>query len=260
MLTSKQIDEFDQLGLVRLPGAVPSRAADAMCDRVWQALHRKHQIERNDPDTWRRKRFGGTHHLPKTETFPEVGSPQIRAALDDLLGADNWEPPKTWGALLVAFPESRDRWEVPHQAWHLDYPAIRPREKPFAVRVFTCLAKLEAGGGGTLFLTGSHRLAQELVEKRGAESLRSREVSKGLTDESPWVRSLRSRDERVDRARFMQAGAEIDGIPIQVVEMTGEPGDVVLAHPMIVHSASTNCRSVPRIVVAGIVHTAGWEG
>ncbi|CAA7258767.1 unnamed protein product [Cyclocybe aegerita] len=34
----------------------------------------------------------------------------------------------------------------------------------------------------------------------------------------------------------------------QFVEMTGEPGDVVLMHPLMLHSASKNCLRIPRVI------------
>jgi hypothetical protein len=112
MLTPEQMSEFDELGIVRLKGAVSTSAVEAMRDRVWKALEHKHRIRRDDPSTWKGKRIAGTHDLPKWESFPEIASPQICAALDDLLGARNWQPPARWGSLLVCFPAA-GTWEVP---------------------------------------------------------------------------------------------------------------------------------------------------
>src|SRR6202035_4828695 len=100
--------------------------------------------------------------------------------LDDLLGRGNWRRPERWGSLLVTFPPSRDRWDVPHQSWHLDFPASRSMVGLFAVRIFTCLATLRPGGAGTLFVAGSHRLVWDLLQKDGIEQLRSADARKGL--------------------------------------------------------------------------------
>ncbi len=41
----------------------------------------------------------------------------------------------------------------------------------------------------------------------------------------------------------------MSGIPVQAVEFTGDPGDVIFMHPWIIHTASPNRSSRPRIVI-----------
>ena len=38
----------------------------------------------------------------------------------------------------------------------------------------------------------------------------------------------------------------IDGVPIDVVELTGAPGDVVITHLHVFHTASPNTSDTPR--------------
>jgi hypothetical protein len=156
MLTIGQRDEFERQGIVRLPGAIARAYAEAMCNRVWQALGKRYGLRRESPATWKEQYLLGTHCLPKSENFPEIGSPPIRSALDDLFGSGNWKPPERWGSLLVTFPNSHDQWTVPYQAWHLDYPASSELKELSIVRIFVCLAKLEPCSGGTVFVAGSH--------------------------------------------------------------------------------------------------------
>ena len=65
-----------------------------------------------------------------------------------------------------------------------------------------------------------------------------------------WLAELAGKTpDRGDRIRrFMEEGAVIDGVPVRVVEMTGEPGDAVLWHPALYHGRSHNCSSVPRFM------------
>ena len=153
MLTDLQRDEFDRNGMVRMPGAVGKAAADEMLATVWDALRDRYHLHRGAPDTWPQPenglqqiggahRYLGTHHIPKSVTFEQVGNAAVRAAVDDLLGRGNWSPPERWGSLLVTFPESTERWEVPYSNWHLDFPASQSASGPAGVRIFTCLAKL----------------------------------------------------------------------------------------------------------------------
>jgi hypothetical protein len=262
MLSAKQRDEFERLGIARLPGAIARADADAMCDRVWQALGKRYGVLRDSPPTWKRQYLLGTHHLPKSENFDEVGSPAIRAALDDLFGSGNWQPRGArWGSLLVTFPNSRERWTVPHQAWHLDYPASRSEGNALLiVRIFVCLAKLEPCSGGTVFVAGSHRLVQNLVSKDGVAQMRSADARAAMVRTCPWIRSLCTFDERVDRIEvFMRSGTVVDGVGMRVVEMTGEPGDVLLTHPLLLHAGSKNTAAVPRIALSSTVHRAGFN-
>ena len=258
MLTPQQREEFDRLGIVRVPGAIASRDAATMCDRVWETLGRRFKIRRDDPDTWGARRVAGFHDLPKSENFEQIGSPAVREALDNLLGEGNWQRPERWGSLLVTFPESTAPWNLPHKSWHLDFPAPARVQGLFAVRLFVCLAKLRPAGGGTLFLAGSHRLVQDLADKEAGEKLRSAEAREGLIRNHPWVKGLCSFDQKVDRVQqFMKDGAEIGDVNVRVIEMTGEAGDVFMTHPLMLHAGSMNCAQSPRLVLSSTVYRAG---
>jgi hypothetical protein len=258
MLTPQQREDFDRLGIVRVPGAIASRDAANMCDRLWETLARRFKIRRDDPGTWGARRVAGFHDLPKSENFEQIGSPVVREALDNLLGEGNWQRPERWGSLLVTFPESTTRWDVPHKSWHLDFPAPARVQGLFAVRLFVCLAKLRPAGGGTLFLAGSHRLVQDLADKEAGEKLRSAEAREGLIRNHPWVKGLCSFDQKVDRVQqFVKEGAVINDVNVRVIEMTGDAGDVFMTHPLMLHAGSRNCAQSPRLVLSSTVYRAG---
>jgi Phytanoyl-CoA dioxygenase (PhyH) len=271
MLTAQQRNEFDRYGFVRMPGAIAKSAAEEMLRTVWSCLRDRYHIHRGVQDTWPEPqsrgdggvqqiggahRFLGTHHLPKSVTFEQVGNAVVCGAVDDLLGSGNWQRPERWGSLLVTFPESKDRWEVPCSNWHLDFPASLSPSGLAGMRILTCLAGLPAGGGGTVFVAGSHRLVQNVA--REGEHLRSAEARMRLIRTYPWVKALCSRDEKADRVQhFMSEGTLIDGVEVRVVEMIGEPGDVILVHPMMLHAPAMNCSSVPRFVLSATAFRAG---
>ena len=259
MLTPQQLEEFNRRGIVHVPGAIPRADAEAMCACVWDNLSRRYPFRRDTPKTWTAKRVMGLHALDKTVTFEQVGSPAVCQMLDALLGRANWQQPERWGSLLVAFPDSSERWDVPNYAWHLDFPASGSVEGLFVVRLFTCLAPLQHGGGGTVVVAGSHLLVEKLARAK-AQRLRSADVRKALIHTYPWVKALCSRDESDDRVdRFMNQGTTVDGVELSVVEMTGEPGDVYLVHPLILHAPATNCTAAPRIVLSSFVYRNGVQ-
>lgn len=258
MLTPEQLEEFDRLGVLRVPGLIARADADAMCARVWKALEHEFGVRRHDPRTWSAQRITGMHMLGKSEKFAEIGSPAVGAILDQLLGRGNWQAPDRWASLLVTFPESRERWELPYQTWHLDYPVAPQMRGLFAVRIFTVAAPLGTQGGGTLMAAGSHRLFQGIAAREGSRRLQSADAKKLLIREYPWFKALCSKDGKLDRVRrFMSAPSQVDGIDVRVVEMTGDPGDAYLMHPWMLHNLSPNCLQVPRIVLNTTVYRSG---
>ena len=258
MLTAEQLDEFHRCGILRIPGAVPSRDAEAMCDSVWAMLDRRYHIRPDDPETWKAQRVMGTRDIPASMTCEQVASPAVRSIFDDLLGADAWDTPEHWGSLLVSFPDTHEPWQLPHQSWHLDAPVVRSLPGLYGLRMFTCLAQLAPQGGATLAVAGSARLAQGLAAARGMARIRSADVRKNLIQRYRWMKELCSSDEAVDRSeRFMNNTTKLEDVEVRVVEITGEPGDVILMHPLTLHAASPNCARAPRMALSTTVYQRG---
>ena len=270
MLTNEQLEEFHERGVVRMPGAVAQSAVEEMLRNVWKCLRERYHIHRGAPDTWPElddrgvhqvigvQRFTGSHHLPKSEKFAAVCNAVVCGALDQILGANRWQRPERWGSLLVAFPESRDVWDVPASGWHLDLPATHRSSGLMAARIFTCLATIAHGAGGTLVVAGSPRLVQSLV--RTGERIPSAEARKRMIRAFPWIAALCSRDEKENRVqRFMRESTLPGGIRVRVVELAGEAGDVFLVHPMMLHAGSKNCSTAPRMALSATVFGSGVE-
>jgi hypothetical protein len=117
---------------------------------------------------------------------------------------------------------------------------------------------LEPHGGATLAVAGSPRLALALAQARGLAKMRSADVRKGLIERYAWIRELWSDDSSGDRvARFMNTATQLDDVDVRVIEMTGEPGDVYLVHPLMVHAGSPNCLATPRMVLSSTVYQRG---
>jgi len=260
MLTPEQREEFDRFGIARLPGAVAQEVVRQMCDSVWDTVERRAEVRRNDPQTWKAQRMIGLKDLPESLNFHRIATPAVCEALDSLFCTRKWERTERRFSMLVAFPESTERWDVPSQGWHLDYPVVRGLEGTYAVRIFVSLAKLGHGGGGTLFIAGSHRLMQRILanktaDNKTAEKIRSADARRAMIRSSPWAKALFSLDGKTDRVRrFINGSTTIDKQEVRVVEMTGEPGDVFLTHPALLHSPSTNCSGEPRMVLSGSVY------
>ncbi|HLK24368.1 MAG TPA: phytanoyl-CoA dioxygenase family protein [Caulobacteraceae bacterium] len=163
---------------------------------------------------------------------------------------------------LLAFPGPPGRtWNVPRRAWHLD--GVEGKAWPDYLRIFAMLAPLEARGGGTAFVTGSHRLAREIIadmyrRSAGSADVRSASVIRQMRRECAWIHGLYDEspaEERIER--FEKVGGEHRGVSMRVDEMIGQTGDVILWHPDLLHATARNCRAQPRLALNLTVFATG---
>ncbi|THD57997.1 phytanoyl-CoA dioxygenase family protein [Phenylobacterium sp.] len=260
-LSPDQRRRFDEHGLVRLDGLIARDTAEAMADRLWRELARKHDIRRGDPASWRKERPAQFGAFQKTGAFNAMATPELRAVVDSLIGADAWTDPGGWGLPLVAFPTKVGPWVLPHKIWHLDLTP-EPRHPGLMVgRVFVLLAPIRPQGGATLVATGSHRVVEALAARRGGR-MSSLEVRQALVRDHAWFADLMSPpSEGEDRiARFMGLPTLANGVPLQVEEITGEPGDVFLMHPHALHGLSDNVLETPRLALTQTIYPKAWAG
>ena len=242
---------------MRLPRAFDADAAAAMREVVWEALAAK-GVRRDDPATWTSERPEHLQHLKAHPAFRAVGSERLLATIDALLEGQAYRAPRNWGAFLLAFPTQRP-WEVPRAGWHCDANYLSTLSPPQGVRIHTLMGDVEPRCGGTLIVSGSHRLVHQWFEAHPQRQVRGADARTALRDH-PYVRDLHEvSDPKVRIARFMESVEQVDGVPLQVVENTGAAGDVILLHPLVLHVAAPNAGKAPRFLLSGGVDTdAMW--
>ena len=145
-------------------------------------------------------------------------------------------------------PSKSPTWELPSDGWHWDGS---PSE--CGLLIFSFYSCVETGGGGTLLLSGSHRLIARFYESLSPIDLGQphRAHRRMFCASQPWLRTLtgRTREPGLDRTTtFMEGTSDVGGIPCRVVELTGEPGDAVFCNLGMLHSAAPNCSDTPRIM------------
>lgn len=260
VLTPEQIRTYEEDGVAHLPGAVARADAERMADALWSELGRKHAILRGHPDTWPTGRVFRIQAIAKAGAFDAMASPLIRAAIDHVLGVDGWDEPSHWGGTLATFPSKDKSWSVPHQSWHLDTRAQARVRHVRLARVFVLLADLLRRGGGTLFVAGSHRLIGRLADASPSGGLRSADAREALKSVYPWFAALSSKPDEEDRIqRLMNEEAKMGGVQVRVGEMTGKAGDAFLMHPYMLHAASDNVRSAPRLMLTHWAFGRNWD-
>ena len=239
VFTADRAEAYARDGVVRLRGAIPIQDIETMVAALRRRLAARPQR------TARPSKLSS-----RTGEFDAMASPAVRAVLDILLS--QWEEPAHWGLPLVSFHTGEKAWDVPREHWHIDLGA-RPGNLRLA-RLFAFLAPSRPGGGGTGYVAGSHRLIEALFAEAGGP-LPSAQARQRLEARSPWFAALTSRRDDAERVqRFMEAGSELDGVQLRVGEMLGEPGDVILMHPLMLHAPTPNVLAAPRMMLTQFVY------
>jgi ectoine hydroxylase-related dioxygenase (phytanoyl-CoA dioxygenase family) len=115
--------------------------------------------------------------------------------------------------------------------------------------------RLRPRGGGTLVVTGSHRLTTPAGPRADNAPVRSAEVKAHLRTLHPWLRGLWNTGGDTGRIhRCLVAGAVVDGVQVRVEELTGEPGDAVIMHPRLLHAMAPNSLDTPRMMLLQFLH------
>ncbi|MBO9669100.1 MAG: phytanoyl-CoA dioxygenase family protein [Sphingobium sp.] len=248
---------FREHGWMRVPQAFGAEAAAAMRDAVWAVLAET-GIERDRPETWTVERPAHLQRLKADPVFQAVGSRTLLAAIDAVLEGRAYDVPKNWGGFFIAFP-TETRWAIPASGWHIDANYVSPLWPAGGVKTFALLDDVALRGGGTLMVSGSHRLVHRWFAKNPPlPGVRSVDMRKRLLSH-PYIGALHEAGDRDARiARFMDREEEHDGVALRVVETTGAAGDVILAHPLLMHVAAPNNTARPRFLLSGGVTLDDW--
>ncbi len=249
-LTSADIRRFERDGYLVVRHAFSRADGLAMERRWWRELEDAHGIRRDDRTSWRQI-VGDLKAVKRDPSQARILTERVRGVFDDLLGKAAWSPPRDWGRPLVTFPEP-GAWDVPARRWHWDNPCGLHLDQPRALFVVSFIGSVAPRGGGTLILSGSPGLL--IQQERLASADQRGGLGAGAWERfhrsHPWLMALSGlAPSPADRiAAFMDGETIVDGVPLRVVELTGEPGDMVFCHPVIVHCVAPNRGKRPRFM------------
>jgi hypothetical protein len=257
MLSVRQRDEFDDLGLFRISGAFSGDDAAAMRAVAWREMDRKYGIREDERATWTVERPSGLKNTKRHRAFDAIGNEVLTAAFDELISEGEWARPRTWGQVMVTFPNASQPWVVPHGLWHVDFRYDASTTGPlFGLKVFAFFGDVAPRSGGTLVISRSHRVVSRFVDSL-PQSVRAdfRTMRLRFMDHQPWLRALATPEYDTDRtARFMDQDGDVDGIAVRIVELTGAAGDVVITHPWALHHVASNAGRYPRLMRAQSIY------
>jgi Phytanoyl-CoA dioxygenase (PhyH) len=248
---------FDQSGVVRLDGAFSADEAAAMRDAVWGYAERKAGLRAGDRSTWPEGWSGVSWKgLRRSQVFaPLTNNPAVTAALDAVFGIGGWDPPKLGAQILFTLPQSGP-WVLP-DGWHMDCGFEQPTWPVFAVKLFAFFGEVGPAGGGTMLLPGTHRLVDRYRRRIPPGTGGGKQHWRPFMKHDPWLAQLLDGARRPDLGRrLVGQSQEVDGVPVEVVELTGRPGDVVIAHLHVFHTASPNTAEHPRQMLGKAIAAA----
>lgn len=248
-LSAEQLAHFVELGYVRVPAALAPAFVKRMQTAIWGQLKAQCGVVKEDPSTWHKECIINKDSIDRVAGV-EIG-PRLVGAVNQLLGEGKWRSLKTLGGLLMTMPAAASQpWERALE-WHFDN---EPRDYLASVTelmLFTFYSSVGPRGGGTLVLAGSPRLvAQYITTTAATGTTDGLPLIDGLAQWHPWLAEMLRCGEPgfPATATLMETPVDVHGIPVRIVELTGEPGDAVLCHPSMLHAVSANCSPLPRIM------------
>lgn len=214
-LDTAQVDAFVEDGFTILRGCFSRNTAR----QVREALGRRVRLDFDDPATWSQTSLRLEEQLDEPP-FIDALTPRFCAAVDQLAGTGRWLLRREIGWWPITFPGfHRDT-----HGWHIegDYPhhVWSPEQ---AILPLFCFSTIEPAGGGTLLAKRSHHM-----------------VADALWDAHPAGRTNR---------QLLPAIREyLEDRRCDTVEVVATEGDVVLAHPLLLHSPNANRSHRPRVM------------
>jgi hypothetical protein len=269
-LTPEQRDEFDRRGLLHLPGLLSADTVRAAHERIVRQLARGGITQAGGwrladgskpqwPDRGVKtpKAIGNRH----AEIEALLEEPALLAAVDALLDGRPFDRSIFKRPSLLFTLPNAETWIMP-DGWHTDSARLASRRRP-GVQLFGLLDRLEPGGGATLVVAGSHRLLND------GQFYKNRQIN-GLLRREPFFRALFSARPAAatDNPAGLPRGA-VGDVPLEVVELTGSPGDAWITDLRVLHSGAPNASARPRMmatyrfwpsdVVAETAEAYGWR-
>ena len=256
MLSQEEKESFVKWGFVKIDALIPNEVVDPIREAVLDRL-RRHGFWGEEgweapADAEAEKKLRNTikEISRSSKSLRPILTERVLSYARNLVSGDEVEmsPPIT--QFLFTAPRSyvmnhdgrwNGKWEVPRSIWHLDIPRSRSIGPP-GPEMFTFLNKVEPEGGGTLILAGSHRLLNDV------DYLSSKGVKRKLKRHA-YFRELTGKGDG-DRSRFLEEIGDIDNVPVKVVELTGDPGDVYFVDLRLLHSLGANTSDQPRMMIA----------
>lgn len=236
--------ELETRGIIRFDGLISKTDAIAARDLIYEAAS-EHELYTSAG--WQRSQ--DRFNIPKpfreaikalnhSDRFPDLVSEEVIEIAHGLVG----EPvtPMPPGQQILFTLPGAGAWSVPNDIWHVDLPRLGKLGPP-GLQMFAFLDEVQPKGGGTLVLAGSHRLLNT------SQVIRSKELKRLLGGE-PYFRSLFDA-KRAPITRLEDTVGSVDDVDLEVVELTGQIGDVYFMDLRVFHTLAPNASETARLML-----------
>tara|TARA_B100000953_G_C17933936_1_gene394752 strand:+ start:124 stop:915 length:792 start_codon:yes stop_codon:yes gene_type:complete len=251
LISREQKEAFQDRGLIKLEQRLPASVIEPARQLVYEKLIAAGLCDGDDwigPTQGNQGQFKlkSLKQCSYSRVFRALITDEIKTCLSELAGKQlNMTPPHS--QLLFTAPFSSVMgtytgcWDVPYAIWHTDLPpglstGLR------GIQLFSFLDEVRPKSGGTLVVSGSHRLLSEFRHLPGKQLKRK-------LRKKPFFSDLMNRHYLL-REQLMHEAAEVDGVLVKVHELTGKPGEVFAADMRLFHSLGDNCSEYPRLMVS----------
>lgn len=221
-MTDTMAERFIADGFVKIEKAFPEDVARECADLLWAETG----FDRDDPATWTKP----VHWVPVMAQPPfreAANTPVLHDAFDRLVGPGRWRPSMALGSFPLRFPHE----DEPNDAgWHIEASYVPEGEEQGHANVYS-------RGRALLMLF----LFSEVREPDAPTRIR---VGSHL-DVPPILAGYGERG-----VSIFAAAKEIEEATAHrpVVHAVGDPGDVFLCHPFLVHAAQPHHGTRPRFM------------
>ena len=265
MLTAQQRQAFTDDGLMKVPQAIPADAATEMADRIGEYLGTEESIRRNASQAWLAERPAGLRVLTKAGVFDAAAAESVETALAEIYGPGRYPRPKSGGRALVTHKVSEAPWDVPADGWHVDdWPGPNGEEPARGDGVHRACpaATVRRRDADARRLVPTPADRSHVDGRQAPASGRAQRTGSAIPMACGAVGSRSGQGDGADvdrRRRYMDEGAVLDGVPVRVVEVTGEPGDAFVMRADTFHTLAPNSRDESRMMLIKTWVRAGGE-
>ena len=221
MLTNDQIEQFIQLGYIKLEDVFSEKLAAEGRAILWKDTG----CDPEDPDTWTKPviRLGEYAQEPFRTS---VNMPVLHEAFDMLVGKGRWLPRFSLGTFPIRFPSDTNPGDT---GWHAEASfygddgsmRLSVHSKGRALLMLFLFSDVGINDAPTRILEGSHLDAPAILNEAGEQGL-----------------------------DFIQFAQKLKPTTLERREVfaTGKPGTVYLCHPFLIHAAQPHHGRTPRFM------------
>jgi hypothetical protein len=251
-LTPDQVSSFMTHGFLRLPGAIPLDNCDRWTKDLWLRLG----MDPDDKSTWTTE----WNTMSKLNVAPAAElAPAAWAAICEICGGEDRiaKGGEMWtDGFIVNLGSVENEGKViePKKltAWHVDgnfftHFLDSPEQ---ALLVIPCWSDVEENAGATVICTEGPKLIGKLLvrDHTRCDIVQNSAMANPLKYDHPEGLNpmMGPRENHLDiDPKFFNSIVQ-DAPDDSFFEMTGNKGDVILMHPLMLHSASKNSRRLAR--------------